>query len=206
MVEDDHLLQKSLHRVLTEEKFTVCAFSDAESMLAVLPDKLQQDHDICILMDVHLGACTGIDAQKMVRQIDQFVPIVFMSAQQDAKNVNQAWRDGASDFLFKPFTPKELMTTLMDALAKRRALPSSGSSAQPVVSTELVQLASSLSLRQRQVLKLLVEGLTHQEIGERIGISARTVKLHRAALKQRLKSKNQMDLARIYEAIKHLLS
>lgn len=206
MVEDDHLLQKSLHRVLTEEKLTVSAFSDAESMLAVLPDKLQQEHDICILMDVHLGACTGIDAQKMVRQIDQFVPIVFMSAQQDAKNVNQAWRDGASDFLFKPFTPKELMTTLMDALAKRRALPSSGSSAQPVVSTELVQLASSLSLRQRQVLKLLVEGLTHQEIGERIGISARTVKLHRAALKQRLKSKNQMDLARIYEAIKHLLS
>ena len=129
-----------------------------------------------------------------------------MSAQQDAQNVNQAWRDGASNFLFKPFTPKELLNALDDALRSRANRDVAAvSSGQTNLSPEQLEWVASLTPRQRQVLKLVATGLTHQQISEVIGISPRTVKLHRAAMMQRLNCKNVTDLVRIYESSKHLL-
>jgi len=174
-------------------------------MLEALALRGEHRQQACILMDVNLGSMNGIDAQKLVRHIDMDIPVILMSAHQDAYNVNQAWRDGASNFLFKPFTPKELLDVLKDALGKKYDAITASAEAPSSLSAELEKQVESLTPRQRQVLALVAAGLTHQQIAEQIGISPRTVKLHRAAMMQRLTCKNVPDLVRFYESCKHVL-
>lgn len=207
VVEDDFLLQRALSRVLAAAGHAVSIYPQAEPMLAELERRAEAggtQAPICILMDVNLGSLSGIDAQKLVRQIDASTPVVFMSAQQDARDVNQAWRDGAANFLFKPFTPKELLDTLEDALRGQAPLQPAPQAAAPL-DAALHQNVASLTRRQRQVLAGVAMGQTHQEMAERIGISPYTVKLHRAAMMQRLGCKNLAEVVRLYEACKHLL-
>ena len=207
LVEDDQLLLKALTRILSSAGYTVSAYCAAEPMLESLGLKSSSLAEVCILMDVNLGSMNGVDAQKIVRHLDADIPVVFMSAHQDALRVNQAWRDGASNFLFKPFTPKELLDAINDALQKRSTSTQAQTLARHQITATPAQLeqARLLTPRQRQVLKLVATGLTHQQISEKIGISPRTVKLHRAAMMHRLNCTNVPDLVRFYEAHKHLL-
>jgi len=205
LVEDDQSLQLALARTLSSAGYTVSSHGTAESMLEALALRGEHRQQACILMDVNLGSMNGIDAQKLVRHIDMDIPVILMSAHQDAYNVNQAWRDGASNFLFKPFTPKELLDVLKDALGKKYDAITASAEAPSSLSAELEKQVESLTPRQRQVLALVAAGLTHQQIAEQIGISPRTVKLHRAAMMQRLTCKNVPDLVRFYESCKHVL-
>jgi len=153
-------------------------------------------------MDVNLGRLNGVDAQKLVRQLDADVPVVFMSAQPEARQVNEAWRDGASNFLFKPFTPKELLDVLSEALQSRKHAANPHPVARPALPVSPAQLArvATLTPRQRQVFERLAQGMTHQQISTAIGITPRTVKLHRAALMLRLQCRNLPELVRLHDA------
>lgn len=204
LVEDDAVLQRALLRVLTAAGYAVSSHLEAESMLAELDLKLEQGRRLCVLLDVNLGGINGVDAQKLIRQRDADIPVIFTSAHPDARNVNQAWRDGAANFLFKPFTPKELLDTLEEAL--RRPVHPAGSAATIDPSPDLAAKVRRLTHRQRQVLILLAQGMTHEQAAARIGISARTVKLHRAALMARLECKHLADLVRVHDACQPLLA
>lgn len=202
-MEDDVFLQRALHRALVAAGYEVSAHAEAESMLEPLAQKLQAGRHVCVLMDVNLGGLNGVDAQKLIRQIDADVPVVFISAHQNAVQVNQAWRDGASNFLFKPFTPQELLDALQQAL--RRAAPAPAGSGGELTPEQRARV-DSLTPRQRQVFVLLAQGKTNLQISAAIGISARTVKLHRSALMQRLQCRHLADLVRIHDASRLLLS
>lgn len=211
LVEDDAPLLTALTRVLTTAGFCVRGWADAESMLVELTNMAGTSREVAVLMDVNLGHLNGIDAQKLIRQLDANIPVIFMSAYHDAQNVNQAWRDGASNFIFKPFTPKELIGIIEEAIENKYPSPpiSSNSDNQNLGNNISARyssdLAKSLTPRQKQVLALVATGCTHQQIAQQIGISARTVKLHRAALMARLGTKNVTDLVRFYEANKQVL-
>lgn len=198
------MLQRALVRVLTGAGYAVSSHLGAESMLAEMDQKLEQGRRLCVLLDVNLGGINGVDAQKLIRQRDAEIPVIFTSAQPDARNVNQAWRDGAANFLFKPFTPKELLDTLDEAL--RRPVRPAGSAPAPGPNPDLEARVKRLTHRQRQVLILLAQGMTHEQAAGCIGISARTVKLHRAALMARLQCKHLTDLVRVHDACQSLLA
>lgn len=201
LVEDDPMLQKALLRLLASEGFDVTVYIGAETMLAELTQMLHQHKHLLLLIDLKLEGMDGVDAQKMVRQHDADLPVILMSAQQDARKVNEAWRDGAKNFLFKPFTPKELLDAIKDALQSRpRSLPPISTAL--LRNPDLDQRVNTLTHRQRQVLVLLARGMTHDQIAERIGISPRTVKLHRVALMQRLQCKHLTDLVRVHDAFR----
>lgn len=200
------MLQKALHRLLTVEGFDVAMYSSAEPMLAGLEQLIAQNAKLLLLIDLKLDGMDGVDAQKIVRQHDPDLPVILMSAHQDARKVNEAWRDGAMNFLFKPFTPKELLDAIDGALRRRPAAASGRSAPSANVSPEMAAKVAQLTHRQRQVLILLARGLTHEKIAERIGISARTVKLHRAALLQRLECKHLTELVRVYDAFESELT
>lgn len=204
VVEDDESLQRSLVRVLGGAGYTVYSHLGAESLLADLHARQPDGRPFCVLLDVNLTGINGVDAQKLIRQIDTDIPVVFMSGHPDAVLVNQAWRDGACNFLFKPFTPKELLDALQEALGSHRQV--SSPAAQFVPSHEQSARVAKLTLRQRQVLVLLTQGLTHEKIGSRIGIATRTVKLHRASLMQRLQCKNLTELVRLHDACRDQLA
>ena len=214
VVEDDESLRTSLKGVLEGHGYSVLEFSSAEEFLAHCHANIDQFHPFsrqtsdehisyCILMDVGLAGMTGIDAQVKFRKDFPHIPMIFMSGECNAQAVNQAWRDGAHDFIFKPFQIAELLK-LIDRACRHYL---------SILATESVHINSidvpnnaietyqqtSLTKRELQVLQYISEGNKNQVIADLLGISLRTVKMHRSNLMRKLKCAHVADLVRFYE-------
>jgi len=202
LVEDDLFLQDSLQAVLSLAGYTARTYTAAEQMLEYL-QTAQTDCCQCILMDVHLNGVDGIQAQKILRSSQSRVPVVFMSGCPDAIKVNEAWRDGAHCFLFKPFNSAELLKALEDAIASCSTDHMTGRA------TDEAQLLKQLQLltpKQLEVLPWVANGQSNTNIAVKMNITARTVKMHRAGIMHRLGLAHVVDLVRFYERSQHLLS
>jgi DNA-binding NarL/FixJ family response regulator len=161
-------------------------------------------------LDVNLPGMNGVAAQQQLRQANDLCPVIFVSAELNAHHVNMAWRDGAAEFLFKPFQPKDLLNALQRVIEKQSTTPplhrdESNQGMANTLARKHAQLIESLTPRQLQVLLWLVEGHSNTQIAEKLHISARTVKMHREGLMQRLEIRHITELARIYENCQHLL-
>lgn len=202
LVEDDESLMAPLAALLNMSGFAVSTYPCAEIFLSDWPLLAQTDAAQCILMDVHLNGVNGLEVQKTLRLMNCQTPIVFMSGQLDALNVNAAWREGAKAFLFKPFKPIELLQILEDVFAT--ASPARKTAPDHTDPNLLAQL-DRLTPRQREVLKWVANGQSNVAISSEMQITARTVKMHRAGIMQRLGLGHVADLVRFYERVKHLL-
>jgi FixJ family two-component response regulator len=211
VVEDDASLRVALERVLSATEYEVLAVSSAEELLHCLAlhfeavDKSNAEQArYCILMDVGLGGMNGIEAQLLVKNKFPDIPIVFMSGESDAHSVNQAWRDGAYDFIFKPFQTHELISLVERACEKNRTLKNehveNDSAGDPSMLAQ--QDAEELTPRELQVLRYVAEGNKNQTIADVLGISLRTVKMHRANLMRKLHCTHVAELVRFYERTK----
>lgn len=206
LVEDDAQLRASLTRLLCLSGYEVMVHASAESLLQDWSDPQRLHQVACILMDVNLSGLSGIDAQKRLRARHEAIPIIFISAELNAHHVNQAWRDGATEFLFKPFAPEHLIEAIERVVAQKRA---AGSAVQPPADDLLAQqaqaaLIGSLTGRQLQVLSGLVLGHSNTKIAQKLQISARTVKMHREGIMRRLGVHHLAELVSYYEQHKAL--
>ena len=201
LVEDDESLSSALDSVLKMSGYSVRIYASAEQMLAELSDRPSPSRAQCVLMDVHLKEMNGVLAQKRMRETGCDLPVVFMSGHINAHNVNQAWQNGAQNFLFKPFKPLELLKILEGVFA---AVPPKQALSSKEDGHLLAQL-QMLTPRQRQVLKWVATGQSNTLISSHMAISARTVKMHRAGIMHRLGFGHVADLVRFYERSQHLL-
>jgi FixJ family two-component response regulator len=198
LVEDDPQLRHSLTRLLEASGHEVHAYGSAEGLLGDNVMLTAHAAPTCVVMDVNLTGMSGVEAQKSLRQVCQDLPIIFISAELNATHVNRAWREGAVDFLFKPFSPEELLAVIDKATQHGFA------KSTPEETATAAQIIQKLTFRQLQVLFGLIEGRSNTQIAGKIGISARTVKMHREALMQRLGLRHLADLVRFYEQHKSL--
>ena len=210
LVEDDVPLRASLTRLLEVSGYSVMGFASAEEMLTFRSANSTLTAPDCIVLDVNLPGMNGVAAQQQLRQANELCPVIFVSAELNAHHVNMAWRDGAAEFLFKPFQPKDLLNALQRIIEKQittTPLPGAESiqGSTNTLAKKHAQLIESLTPRQLQVLLWLVEGHSNTQIAEKLHISARTVKMHREGLMQRLGIRHITELARIYENCKYLL-
>ena len=201
LVEDDESLSAALESVLKMSGYSVRIYASAEQMLAELPDRASPDNAQCVLLDVHLKGMDGVQAQKRMREKGCDLPVVFMSGDMDGHNVNQAWQNGAQNFLFKPFKPLELLKTLEGVFASVPAKQALGTEEDGPLLAQLQMLTP----RQREVLKWVATGQSNTLISSHMAISARTVKMHRAGIMHRLGFGHVADLVRFYERSQHLL-
>lgn len=202
LVEDEELLRTSLHKFLVGYGYRVCSHSSGKALLDLLSKETNPDEKwAVVIMDVHLEGHNGVQVQKAVRELGLRIPFVFMSAHQNAQDVNQAWRDGAHDFLFKPFTPDELLQAVERAMAANTAVHAISS---PAIAQETLDKFNRLTPRQKEVLQLVATGLSNTQISERLRISARTVKMHRESMMHRFGFTHVTDLVRFHDACKGL--
>lgn len=203
MVEDDESQRALLQEVLTGSGYEVLSFATGSSFLQHIEAHAEGDGVArLVVIDVHLGDECGIEVQRTVRSLGIHLPFVFISGDQNAVNVNQAWRDGALNFVFKPYKVGELLHVLENAFASSVAgKPESSASLSP----DLLEKFNRLSPRQKEVLKLVASGLSNTMISAQIGISPRTVKMHRESLMHRLGFNHVTDLVRFNDACKDLL-
>src|SRR6201991_4223428 len=191
VVDDDPAVRETLSMVLSAGGYQVVCFADGAALLTVARTRTPS----CILLDVHIPGKSGLDVLKELRGEDYPAPIFIISGQGDIAMAVTAIKNGALDFIEKPFRGNDLVERLNEAIeayARRQA----DRSASNIGSLHFPGRAP-LTRREREVLEQFTAGASNKEAGRQLGISPRTIEDHRANIMKKLGARNAADLVRI---------
>jgi two-component system, LuxR family, response regulator FixJ len=190
IVDDDPLVRDALSVVFTLAGYKVRAFADGASFVAAA----RAETSACIILDVHMPGRSGLDILRALNAEHYPTPIFIISGQGDIPMAVEAIRNGALDFIEKPFNGETVVTRVREAIEARTRRSEAGG---------LEALAAQfpgrdlLTPREREVLGKIAEGASNKEAGRLLGISPRTIEVHRARIMEKLGAKNAADLVRI---------
>jgi FixJ family two-component response regulator len=188
VVDDDEAMCRAIERQLQAGGHRVETFESALDFLERAP----RADVACIVSDVRMPGMTGLDLQATLARAQRDWPIVFVSGHADIATSVQAMKAGAVAFLQKPFAKIELLAAVADAL-KRSHDRDQGRRQQATLRT----CHRSLTPREREVFELVVDGLLNKVIADRLGISERTVKIHRGRVMEKMGADSVADLVRM---------
>jgi FixJ family two-component response regulator len=187
VVDDDPSVQRALRRLLTTNGLQTRIFCSAEELL---DQRASVPAVGCLLLDVQMPGLSGLDLQAELQQRGMRLPIVFITGQATVPMSVQAMKQGAVDFLQKPFDGQTLIATIRKAIARSRQ--------QAAVAHECLDLEqrfASLTLRERDVFRLVLKGMLNKQIAAELGIVEKTVKVHRARVMQKMHAGSLAELA-----------
>ncbi|MFE4969904.1 response regulator transcription factor [Streptomyces sp. NPDC056660] len=176
ILDDDEELSESLAWLL--ESVGICSerFRDARTFLR----SYDRTRPACLVLDVRMPELSGFGVQELLNQTGSPLPVVFVSAHGDIRMSVRAMQNGAVDFLEKPYDPQHLLDVVQNA--QRTARERFDREAQQ---SRLRARLDTLTGREREVLALSVEGASNKQIAGRLGISAKTVDVHRARIREK---------------------
>ncbi|MCB5204087.1 response regulator [Neorhizobium sp. T786] len=187
VVDDDETFRKSLTFLLASAGYSVCAYESALTFLALLP----LPEKACLVTDLRMPQINGIDLLLRLRALDIEIPTIIITCHGDVSMAVQAMKAGAADFIEKPFKDDVLI----------RAINRVASQGDPIATTAERNTVKArlrqLTEREQQVLAGVVEGLQNKAIAFDLGISARTVEVHRANMMAKMGAHNIADLVRM---------
>jgi FixJ family two-component response regulator len=192
LVDDDHAVRDSLSLLLEGEGFAVVAFTSAEDFLGSgVP---MQCSPSCCIVDIRMPGMDGMALQAELVRRGIALPVIVLTGHGTIPQSVRAIKSGAVDFLTKPVTASTLLESVSNALHECDRLM-----AQSVVSMTAATRLESLTDREREVLALVVTGLANKEVARSLGISHRTVEIHKARIMFKTGVANVFDLARLSE-------
>jgi len=185
IVDDDTTIREMLERLLTQVGFKVMTYADGPAFLSAC----EEDIAGCVLLDMSMPGMTGQEVQRVLTERGLEIPIIFLTAHDDVTMAVRAIQDGAVDFLVKPIRAPVLFERMRHALAldeqRRLALAETHDNRQRY---------ASLTPREKEVMEYVLTGLTSKEIARELGLSPRTVELHRIHVMQKMGAANLVDL------------
>ncbi len=185
LVDDNDEFRESTRWLLEDAGFVVSAFASGAALLEDLDRTPANGVPACIVSDVRMPRMSGIELQQELKRRGVELPLIFVTAHADVPLAVEAMRNGAVNFIEKPFDPTMLVHALRTATDHAAAI-----SANPLVTEKLTP-------RERQVLELVVAGKLNKTIADVLGISIKTVELHRSNLMQKLGARNVAEVIRI---------
>ena len=188
IVDDDPAVRDALTLLLRIEGFSARSFEDGPSFLQAIATVTPA----CVILDLHLPGCSGLALLKELADRRFTPPVIVMSGHSDIPTAVSAIKTGALDFLEKPFSASAMADRVRDAVAQYRQ--SIAGYAYGLADFPGRQL---LTGREREVLGQIARGASNKEAGRRLGISPRTVEVHRARIMAKLGARNTADLMRI---------
>lgn len=188
IVDDDAAVRDSLALLLSLRGYRTALFESAEAFLGAV----RADWTGCILADIRMPGLSGLELQHALRDAGIGMPVVIVTGHGDVASARQAFQADAVDFLEKPFDEDGPVAAVEAALARERARIASVREA----ATRDERL-STLTPREHEVMELLARGLHNREVAEKLGISARTVEVHKARVMDKLSARNLADLIRL---------
>jgi two-component system, LuxR family, response regulator FixJ len=177
LVDDDAAARSSLRLLLKSLGLAATAYDSAASFLAAY-DPAQSG---CLLLDIRMPGMSGLELQQVLNQRGIISPIVFLTGHGDVPMAVEAMQQGAFDFLQKPFRDQDLLDRVQRALAKDRAIR-----AEQRGQESIRQRLGSLTAREQDVLDLVATGAPNKVIAYKLGISQRTVEIHRARVMEKM--------------------
>jgi two-component system, LuxR family, response regulator FixJ len=188
IVEDDPSVRAALALVLSGEGFQVTSFDEGEAFLSAARERTPG----CVLIDVHLPGCSGLDVLRRLDAQRYPAPVLIISGRGDIPTAIDAIRNGALDFIEKPFDPSAVATRVRDAIDAWANLRRN----ENLVARNFPG-HERLTAREHDVLERIASGASNKEAGRDLGISPRTIEVHRARIMEKLAAKNAADLMRI---------
>ncbi len=144
------------------------------------------------MVDIQMPGMSGLELQRCLREQGSVLPVIVITAHGDVAAARQAFLAQAVDFIEKPFDGEQLLAAIENALAATRALTHTGDALAATKSS-----LGRLSAREREVMTLMVKGLHNRRIAQELGISPRTVEVHKARVMEKLGAQHIVDLVRL---------
>jgi two-component system response regulator FixJ len=188
VIDDDADVRQSLAFLLSTEGHAVRVHDSALAFLKALPDI----QDGCVLTDIRMPDMDGLELQRRLNELKAGFPVIIMTGHGDVSLAVTAMKAGAVDFIEKPFDDEALLSAVRTALA-RHAMDSERQARLAAVQARLAGLSS----REREVLQGLVAGKANKVIAYDLGISARTVEVHRANVMTKMQADSLSELVRM---------
>jgi FixJ family two-component response regulator len=188
VVDDDISVRESLELLVQHEGWLPKTFASAQEFL----DCPRAGVSSCLVLDLSLPGLNGLELQKRIAAERTDMPIIFITGHGDVPKTVQAMKGGAVEFLTKPFKDEVLLNAIRQALERSRL-----ALAHEAEMRELRDRYASLTLRERQVMALVVSGLLNKQVGGELGISEITVKAHRGQVMQKMKAESVADLVKM---------
>ena len=189
IVDDDPMVREALSEVFAQAGFRAVSFVDGMSFLTAARERVPA----CIILDVYMPGRSGLEVLQDLDAANYPAPIFIASGRGDIPTAVEAIKNGAFDFFEKREDARTLVGRVRDAIAARSERPHNR------IGLELPQSfpgSDLLTPREREVLALVAASATNKEAANRLGISQRTVEIHRAHIMHKLGAKNSVDLAR----------
>lgn len=191
IVDDDAEQLKSLAFLLRMGGFEVMTYQSAQSFLE-MDDPRKPG---CLLLDHRMPGMTGMELQAELVERGSLLPVIFLSAHGDIPMAMQAVHRGAMDFLVKPAAPDVLIAAVEKAVKK-----SFEDLAADAGQADLAEKAATLTDRELEVARLVALGLLNKQIGDKLGISLPTVKLHRGNAAKKFGVRSAVAMAKALES------
>ncbi len=190
IVDDDVSIRKSLGRLIRSAGYEVESYASAE--------EFQQNEEYvgagCILVDLHMPGASGLELQNDIKNRRCNLPMIFITGGGDTESGVRAMKEGASDFLSKPIDEKRLLDSV--ALATKNSRVAWEQEMQHMVAQEKV---GKLTAREIEIMDLVVQGMRNKQIAGTLGISEKTVKVHRGHVMQKVEARTVADLIHVAE-------
>ena len=185
IIDDDAAMRTSLSRLLRAENIGTEVFCSAADYLAREP----YDGVGCILLDVNMPGISGIELQKQLNDLEQDLPIIFLTGYGNIPMSVEAMKRGALDFLTKPVDEADLLPAVRQALDHHRSLRTTAD-----LRESIVERLMSLTPRENEVMLELITGAPNKEIADRLQIAVKTVKVHRAHVMDKMGVRSVAEL------------
>ncbi|HXL68208.1 MAG TPA: response regulator [Xanthobacteraceae bacterium] len=189
VVDDDPSVREALTVIFSLERFGVRSFADGASFVEVARGEVPD----AVLLDLQLPGASGLEVLKELDARNYPAPIFIISGQGNIPMAVDAMKRGAVDFIEKPFNAGIVVSRVREEIKARE----NGSPAKNGVLSRQFTGHERLTPREREVLGEIAAGASNKEAGSHLGISPRTVEVHRARIMEKLAAKNAADLVRI---------
>jgi len=193
VIDDDASVRKSLKLLISTIGLRVEAFGAPDDFLRRQPP----DSPSCLILDVRLPGLNGLDFQRELTSRKIHVPIIFITGYGDIPMSVRAMKDGAVEFLTKPFRDQDLLDAVHSAIERDRATRGHEQKVK-----EIRDRFETLSSREREVAYLVVEGLLNKQIAEQLGTAENTVKVHRSRAMTKMHANSVADLVKMVQKVK----
>jgi two-component system response regulator DctR len=187
IIDDDSGVRDSLALLFRSVGLASRSYPDAQAYLSSVP----VEGAGCLVLDVRMPGMSGLDLLDALRQRDALLPAIIMTGHADVPMAVRAMKAGALDFLEKPFNNQAMIDAVQRALTHRAAHPSTP------VAPELLARYQKLTAREREVMARVVEGKANKVICMELGLSQRTVELHRSHVMEKMAARSLAALVRM---------
>lgn len=191
IVDDDEALRDSLAWLLESNGYHTRSFASGEDFLAMFND----DMTGCVLLDVRMPGISGLELFELLRARNTGLPVIFITGHGDVPMAVEALKRGAEDFIEKPFGDREVLALIESALARER-----DEREQRVLKADVSRRLADLTQREYEVLQQILAGKLNKQIADVLGISIKTVEVHRARVMEK------MGVRSLAELVQHVLT